>query len=106
MKNRLSLFLVLFAFFPGISCFTAQPAWMSPSRAATEQPGQLPSMKEYPHFPYLVKNPGYEYADDQRMFQGIPGLAISPGGRLWATWYTGGPGYTGPTDTLGRKALK
>ena len=25
-----------------------------------------------------------------RTFQGIPGLAITPSGRLWATWYTGG----------------
>ena len=25
-----------------------------------------------------------------RQFQGIPGLEITPGGRLWATWYSGG----------------
>ena len=25
-----------------------------------------------------------------RQFQGIPGLEIAPGDRLWATWYTGG----------------
>lgn len=92
MKNRQNLFLVLFALSLGISSLAAQPPWMSPSRTATELPGQLPSMAEYPHFPYLVKNPGPEYADDQRMFQGIPGLAVSPGGRLWATWYTGGEG--------------
>jgi len=29
-------------------------------------------------------------ADDRRLFQGIPGLARAPGGRLWATWYSGG----------------
>ncbi len=33
-----------------------------------------------------------EYADDQRTFQGIPSITQSPGGRLWANWYTGGPG--------------
>jgi len=32
------------------------------------------------------------YADDQRQFQGIPSIAITPGGRLWATWYSGGAG--------------
>jgi predicted neuraminidase len=31
-----------------------------------------------------------EYADDQRLFQGIPSMTIAPNGRLWATWYTGG----------------
>lgn len=36
--------------------------------------------------------PGPEYADGVRMFQGIPGLERSPGGRLWATWYGGGTG--------------
>lgn len=31
-----------------------------------------------------------EYQDDQRVFQGIPSVTRSRGGRLWATWYTGG----------------
>ena len=34
--------------------------------------------------------PGAEYADRVRMFQGVPSLARSPNGRLWATWYGGG----------------
>ena len=33
-------------------------------------------------------DPGYKLAE--RAFQGIPGLARAPGGRLWATWYGGG----------------
>ncbi|MBM3843428.1 MAG: exo-alpha-sialidase, partial [Verrucomicrobia bacterium] len=33
-----------------------------------------------------------QYGDDQRRFQGIPSVAISEGGRLWATWYSGGAG--------------
>ncbi len=34
--------------------------------------------------------PGPQYGDATRPFQGIPGLARAPGGRLWATWYGGG----------------
>jgi len=36
------------------------------------------------------ENPGNGYKLTQRGFQGIPGLARAPGGRLWATWYGGG----------------
>lgn len=34
--------------------------------------------------------PGEAYADSTRAFQGVPGIARAPGGRLWATWYAGG----------------
>jgi predicted neuraminidase len=37
-------------------------------------------------------SPGPEYGDDARAFQGIPGLERTEEGRLWATWYAGGPG--------------
>ena len=40
--------------------------------------------------PPINTNPGPEYADDTRMFQGIPGLERSKDGRLWALWYSGG----------------
>lgn len=40
--------------------------------------------------PKVNYKPGDEYADSVRMFQGIPSLERSPGGRLWATWYGGG----------------
>ncbi|WP_164102073.1 sialidase family protein [Candidatus Laterigemmans baculatus] len=40
--------------------------------------------------PEVNFEPGPEYGDDVRMFQGISGLERSPGGRLWATWYGGG----------------
>ncbi len=40
--------------------------------------------------PIVNFQPGPEYADSVRMFQGIPGLERSPGGRLWAVWYGGG----------------
>ena len=37
-------------------------------------------------------SPGPEYTDDQRAFQGIPGIERCDNGRIWATWYAGGPG--------------
>jgi hypothetical protein len=42
--------------------------------------------------PPLCFNPGPEYADGVRMFQGIPGIERAANGRLWATWYGGGTG--------------
>jgi hypothetical protein len=36
--------------------------------------------------------PGASYAPSTRDFQGIPGIARTPEGTLWATWYAGGPG--------------
>ena len=42
--------------------------------------------------PALTTSPGPEYASSTRRFQGIPGIEIAPNGRLWAVWYTGGPG--------------
>jgi len=40
--------------------------------------------------PRLNLAPGCEYADEGRMFQGIPALERAPSGRLWAAWYGGG----------------
>lgn len=40
--------------------------------------------------PAVNFEPRPEHGDDVRMFQGIPGLERSAGGRLWATWYGGG----------------
>ncbi|WP_417377777.1 sialidase family protein [Gimesia sp.] len=42
--------------------------------------------------PPININPGKEYADNTRMFQGIPGLSRADNGRLWALWYAGGTG--------------
>ena len=42
--------------------------------------------------PYVNLNPGPEYGDATRAFQGIPGIERAADGRLWATWYAGGPG--------------
>jgi len=40
--------------------------------------------------PVVNTSPGPEYADNTRLFQGIPGLERAKNGRLWATWYAGG----------------
>lgn len=39
----------------------------------------------------LIKNPSIEqqYSIESRNFSGIPSVVVSPGGRLWAVWYTG-----------------
>ena len=39
--------------------------------------------------PDHVGPPLAEHAATNRAFQGIPSLAVTPGGRLWATWYAG-----------------
>lgn len=41
--------------------------------------------------PMLVKNPASieKYAPNSRRFTGIPSMAISQEGRMWAVWYTG-----------------
>lgn len=49
--------------------------------------------------PRLIQNPGPEFADDVRQFQGIPGIEHSPAGRLWAVWYSGGD-WEGPENYL------
>jgi len=40
--------------------------------------------------PKILRPVPDKYGDNQRMFQGIPSVTRSAGGRLWATWYTGG----------------
>jgi hypothetical protein len=39
--------------------------------------------------PQFINDIKGDYLPDKRAFQGIPSLAISPGGRFWATWYAG-----------------
>lgn len=48
----------------------------------------------------IQHEPGPEYGDDRRLFQGIPGIERTPGGRLWATWYAGGQGESPLNYTL------
>lgn len=42
--------------------------------------------------PQVHVPPPPQYATATRKFQGIPGIERAPKGRLWATWYAGGPG--------------
>ena len=49
----------------------------------TDDPALIP--------PPVIREPGPEYGPDTRSFQGIPGIERTAGGRLWATWYGGGP---------------
>lgn len=42
--------------------------------------------------PAIITVPEESYGDAARAWQGIPGIERSPAGRLWATWYSGGPG--------------
>jgi BNR repeat-like domain len=39
--------------------------------------------------PRVIVDPGPEYADANRKFQGIPGIEQARNGRLWAVWYSG-----------------
>ncbi|NQT85119.1 exo-alpha-sialidase [bacterium] len=58
------------------------------ARCATKALGQdEPALKP----PRILRPVPKEYADEARIFQGIPSMTQSPGGRLWANWYTGGP---------------
>ena len=45
--------------------------------------------KAYLSPPRFIGVPDQNHALTSRRFQGIPSLAISPEGRLWATWYAG-----------------
>jgi len=47
--------------------------------------GEMPFL----HPPQYIGPPTALHAVTNRAFQGIPSLAVSPGGRLWATWYAG-----------------
>lgn len=41
--------------------------------------------------PLIIENPNdrYQYSGHSRAFTGISSLAITPNGRIWATWYAG-----------------
>jgi hypothetical protein len=58
--------------------------------AAAPLPAAPPVAVAVPPVPNF--SPGPEYADNVRMFQGIPGIERAANGRLWATWYGGGTG--------------
>ncbi len=61
-------------------------SFVAATAVAAEQPVDSPARIP----PKVNFAPGPEYADQVRMFQGIPGVERAPNGRLWATWYGGG----------------
>jgi hypothetical protein len=48
-------------------------------------------MQDNPFAPVKINcNPTDKYKTANRQFQGIPGIEVSPSGKIWATWYSGG----------------
>lgn len=45
--------------------------------------------EKYLNPPTIIKAAGKDFHPEKRKFQGIASLAVSPAGRLWATWYAG-----------------
>jgi len=73
------------------------------AKAAPAPPTASPKSGEAkPISPTLITQPGPEFSHATRKWQGIPSIEISPGGRLWATWYGGpaGEGEGGNHQTL------
>ncbi len=68
MKSIHSLLLIVFAS-AAYSAIAAEPKLHAP--------------------PQYVGPPLAQHAVTNRAFQGIPSMAVSPGGRLWANWYAG-----------------
>lgn len=69
-------------------CLPIVVLFATQSRAQNESVAQDESALEPPKVLCPVPK---EYSDEERIFQGIPSMTQSPGGRLWANWYTGGP---------------
>jgi hypothetical protein len=67
---------------------TALPAVLSialPGLPAQTQTADHPFLNPPQH----IGPPATEHAPANRAFQGIPSMAVSPGGRLWVVWYAG-----------------
>ena len=81
MRSLFLLFVFLVPLLPtlGITNFCS---------AADSSPQKDPALEA----PQVNTDPGEEYADKTRLFQGIPGMERSANGRLWALWYAGGTG--------------
>jgi len=62
----------------------ASVAWVLTSAAGIQAEPQA-----FLEPPQVIANPGPEHRGETRKFQGIPSLARSRGGRLWAIWYGG-----------------
>jgi predicted neuraminidase len=69
MFRRCSLILLVAPHLIGFAASAAEPAFLAP--------------------PQYIGPPQPQHAATNRAFQGIPSMAVSPGGRLWANWYAG-----------------
>jgi len=58
---------------------------------ATGEAAQMTSTDLALQPPIINTAPEAQYGDETRLFQGIPGIERTAKGRLWATWYGGGP---------------
>ena len=58
------------------------------SSATAQQCGEYPDFALFP--PSLNLNPGREYAEWTRSYQGMPSIERMANGRLWAAWTSGG----------------
>ena len=69
----------------------ASAASVLPASAAEEDP---PVVGFWSTEPGVTERPVSEgsdetYAEEDRMWQGLPTIAITPGGRIWCAWQTG-----------------
>ncbi len=76
-----------------VACLVLLATWSLYAQEGTTMQPQPdaaadPAMQTVP----VTLNPGPDYGPDTRVFQGVPGIERAPNGRLWATWYGGGPG--------------
>ncbi len=53
------------------------------------KPATMPKDITLPSEPSITLNPPPYYSERMRVWQGIPSIEISDGGRLWSTWYSG-----------------
>jgi len=99
MKTKISAFVVLVvaasilsaqnqpANFAGMMALDA-----SKSSQLAPKAGDAPQIAEsitLPLAPSITLNPPPLYWPRMRVWQGIPSIEVSDGGRLWATWYSG-----------------
>lgn len=74
-------------------------SWLSALLAGAVVAAELPSSPGYPAphpdallEPAVITNPGPEYSDEFRCYQGVPSVEYIANGRLWAVWFGGGIG--------------
>src|SRR5688572_8423734 len=65
-----------------LACFACLPLTRQISAAPP-----LPDLAIQP--PEIITSPGPQYDKSNRGSQGVAAIEKSPGGRLWAAWYTG-----------------